>query len=565
MSVGAPQDKKILKSFGRFTLRHFLLLTMLPMIILLIGAGVVTFSLSKNVEQHTDTLARNTVTNVLTAQRGAVNLEGLRISLRSLVNAVDPGRAREAYINAWSLLSESSLDRHDATKESMLGLLASVQEVWAERQKYDAERHRIHEYWRTIYADLMTAFALGRPVAIEEMPPIQFNAMEHASYRDFDLAAHQQQVQDFKTMYEMVCSQKPVGSASTRQAFKERCLEVEKVGRELEGIVLNLTRVKDEFEASVDKMEAKTLALRTEYSAIETTQLIEDIKHINNITDPTLPAVILLGVVIALMLCVIFLGFYTLLKPLQQLIHEVHDFMDSDKIPENHPKSWVAEINETIHWLMRFCEMTKLDREEKRHIENQYSQLLTEATTDALTGVANRKALQDLVKKSTGKVQAATGVLMIDIDHFKNINDTRGHPFGDLILQSLGRQLKHHIRATDLIYRYGGEEFCIVMPDITEDSLVTAAHRLLATVHAISKSNASILPNGEAKDPLTISIGISSVTQDFNQKSLTELVAEADKALYAAKHAGRDCWRVFTEQKSKRTHEDLSDEVNLAQ
>ena len=94
MSVGAPQDKKILKSFGRFTLRHFLLLTMLPMIILLIGAGVVTFSLSKNVEQHTDTLARNTVTNVLTAQRGAVNLEGLRISLRSLVNAVDPGRAR---------------------------------------------------------------------------------------------------------------------------------------------------------------------------------------------------------------------------------------------------------------------------------------------------------------------------------------------------------------------------------------------------------------------------------------------------------------------------------------
>ena len=239
--------------------------------------------------------------------------------------------------------------------------------------------------------------------------------------------------------------------------------------------------------------------------------------------------------------------------------------MDSDKIPENHPKSWVAEINETIHWLMRFCEMTKLDREEKRRIENQYSQLLTEATTDALTGVANRKALQDLVKKSTGKVQAATGVLMIDIDHFKNINDTRGHPFGDLILQSLGRQLKHHIRATDLIYRYGGEEFCIVMPDITEDSLVTAAHRLLATVHAISKSNASILPNGEAKDPLTISIGISSVTQDFNQKSLTELVAEADKALYAAKHAGRDCWRVFTEQKSKRTHEDLSDEVNLAQ
>jgi len=130
--------------------------------------------------------------------------------------------------------------------------------------------------------------------------------------------------------------------------------------------------------------------------------------------------------------------------------------------------------------------------------------------------------------------------MMIDIDHFKTINDTRGHPFGDQILAALGHQLKNNISARDLIYRYGGEEFCIIMLDITEETLRTAAARLRHKVHSISKQDASIHPSEVSDEPLTISIGLSTVTRFDGEKSLLTLLREADAALYKAKQSGRD-------------------------
>ena len=141
---------------------------------------------------------------------------------------------------------------------------------------------------------------------------------------------------------------------------------------------------------------------------------------------------------------------------------------------------------------------------------------------------------------------------MIDIDHFKQINDTRGHLFGDKILEQLGRQLKDGISENDCIFRFGGEEFCVIMPDTSEDKSRKVAARLLRMARQISRQDATVHPTNAKNQPLTISIGMSSLTKSDGETSFKELIHEADTALYAAKETGRDRFCTFHEKMSER-------------
>jgi diguanylate cyclase (GGDEF)-like protein len=122
---------------------------------------------------------------------------------------------------------------------------------------------------------------------------------------------------------------------------------------------------------------------------------------------------------------------------------------------------------------------------------------------------------------------------MLDIDHFKRVNDRYGHAAGDAVLQTLAALLRQSVRDTEIVARYGGEEFALLMPLTNTDEADAAAERIRQTV----ASHSFLTPQGKTL-PLTISVGVASFPTDC--RTLSDLVEAADKALYAAKNNGRN-------------------------
>jgi two-component system cell cycle response regulator len=171
---------------------------------------------------------------------------------------------------------------------------------------------------------------------------------------------------------------------------------------------------------------------------------------------------------------------------------------------------------------------------------------LRAAVTDPLTGLHNRRYAMPELRMLAERAQASgrgLAVMMLDIDHFKAINDSHGHAVGDIVLAEVARRLRSNLRAIDLIARVGGEEFLVAMPDTTLDQARGAAERLR---RVIDGDPVEVLGTRAGKRlPLrlrvTLSIGVTCDPADLPREHLaTDLTERADAALYAAKTEGRN-------------------------
>lgn len=157
------------------------------------------------------------------------------------------------------------------------------------------------------------------------------------------------------------------------------------------------------------------------------------------------------------------------------------------------------------------------------------------ATIDSLTGVLNRRGLEEAALKMQDickRINLSMAVLLIDIDHFKKVNDQYGHLCGDDVLRHLAKEIAGVLRSSDVLGRYGGEEFCVFLPNTTEGDAVGLAERIRARIEA------SPLKISRAAIKATVSIGVAdSVRAGYDFKGL---VATADSAMYAAKNSGRN-------------------------
>ncbi len=167
------------------------------------------------------------------------------------------------------------------------------------------------------------------------------------------------------------------------------------------------------------------------------------------------------------------------------------------------------------------------------------TRLAEQIGTDPLTGCLNRRALETRLRAEWRQAKrrgATVAVLAVDLDHFKTINDTRGHPFGDVVLQELAGIMKATARDTDVVARTGGDEFVIVLPDTGWQGALTFAERLRRKVDDFSF--------GAATDAigLTISVGVA-LARGTDPVSPEMLLQDADRSLYKAKTGGRN--RIF--------------------
>ncbi len=170
--------------------------------------------------------------------------------------------------------------------------------------------------------------------------------------------------------------------------------------------------------------------------------------------------------------------------------------------------------------------IARYDLEQER--ARMVTRLAELSVTDELTGLANRRRLEQVLEEEAAR-SARTGrvfaVLMLDMDHFKDVNDTFGHQVGDDILRRCGELLRENVRASDFIARYGGEEFCAVLRETTVGGARLAAERLRQALGCMS----------DPMPTVSIRVAVWNPGTDWQQ-----VLGEADEALYAAKRAGRN-------------------------
>ncbi|MDY0021463.1 GGDEF domain-containing protein [Arenimonas caeni] len=164
----------------------------------------------------------------------------------------------------------------------------------------------------------------------------------------------------------------------------------------------------------------------------------------------------------------------------------------------------------------------------QRELESKNTELAEEARRDALTGLLNRGGLSQAARASTAREGDAFTVAVLDLDHFKRINDTLGHAAGDEVIRVAAEEIQRGVRGSDVAARYGGEEFLLLMPATTLDSGVAVVERIRAAIAA----------RADLPAPVTLSAGLAAGLA--GRDTPDSLFQRADQALYLAKRRGRD-------------------------
>ncbi len=231
--------------------------------------------------------------------------------------------------------------------------------------------------------------------------------------------------------------------------------------------------------------------------------------------------------------------------------HEEQAITFSVRKSARHKLSYQLTVNDEALGTLLISRRRKFKAEECRQLENLlctllyplrnallYRSVLTAAHKDPLTGIGNRAAFNEVLDREielAQRHQRSLGMIVIDIDHFKSINDTYGHSVGDCLLKAMANCTENTIRLSDQLFRYGGEEFVVLLPETDGKGVKRLADRIRRNVAEMDCAC-------EGRHiRMTASFGVATLRKDEGGKAL---FARTDQALYQAKKDGRNCTRI---------------------
>ncbi len=218
-------------------------------------------------------------------------------------------------------------------------------------------------------------------------------------------------------------------------------------------------------------------------------------------------------------------------------LRDLRERLKNEQNWERTRKELVEKVQERDQYARELQAMKDAYKERLKEIEKMREEALILSYMDDLTGMYNHRFfIQQLTTEVNRQKRypSQLSLLMIDIDYFKDYNDTNGHLAGDQILKAISIIIQHAVRQSDFVARYGGEEFCAILINAGQEEALAIAERIRENVAETHFPNENAQPNGD----LTVSVGVATYSPTIS--TVTDLIREADNALYQAKRAGRN-------------------------
>lgn len=528
--AGRKSDKKS----RTFSLRSIFLTMALAFAMIFMLVMVYSYYDMSLIRSSSSSLAQNSIPRIMRAQRALVNLERLRSYLTVIEESADPVSARNAYIDASALLAEQMFDVEDVAVLSH-SVLNKVKLMWNTRSSLNKTRNELIRNWIQLALIVNRLSVDDKNGVIRQDDFLGYDYVTEADFSGFMLSDY---VKKQFTRAQEICA------GVTEQKLIELCEHLVPAREAFERNYAYYNSYRSDLKRRSEDIEFLINLMSSSYTQNETAVISQELGCITDVSRDLIYYLLLISVIVLASCIALYVTlFAVVVRPLQKIAYFINRFNRRQGADElTLPDTKVTELSEVVERLRHLFEDVQKIASDSERITQRYSELLTISYYDELTGAHNRRALE-LFNRTIGEVPARFAVMMVDIDFFKKFNDTLGHQKGDLVLRRVSLCLIKNTSESDIVYRYGGEEFCIVLQNVDKETLASIGRRLCHSVKLLD-----IINPGNDNRPVTISIGISPATSVKGQWTLDELISKADAALYEAKRQGRERFVFYDEE-----------------
>ena len=531
-----------LKDKTYLSLRSYLLIVVLPLLVLVCISVSLLWSDIQSIKQRSQYFHDNMSSKIVTIKDTINFMNGVNHKIY-LTGFASLQVAHETYEDLALLLHKDNLKNFkDPLKSSLTTIKIELDKFIEQRDSISKLFSEVSDNWLLMLDDLIDIYRLenikfkgnrAEVVSITTLHGLSFSGKETRLL-----------LQSLTEPIDLICKKELKNNNKTH--LFERCASLDKKIIELQHDLKILEAAFNFFDNRYQRLVSMVDKASKNYYDTQERVVGGKISSLHDdITTTSRALSIVIFIFIGLLIVEHLIVYFICLKPLSAISEVLSYFNRHLKPPKILPKVPLKEAQSIFRLLYPIFNNYTHVSQQNLVLSERFDKLKVLTYIDDLTKIRNRRAFNEFLDETCNVILRNVAVLMIDIDFFKKVNDSAGHMHGDRVLYLIAKCLRENVWKEDFVYRYGGEEFCIILPDITQDNAYHVAKRLC---YEVEKMN---IPHPAFVDtPITVSIGVSSVLEEKDNRifNCNDLIAQADSALYEAKLAGRNRAMLFSDR-----------------